>query len=68
MYYRKGTYYYQLLLNELKKIDLSVCDQLKNHLNKMRGEEDDDDDDEDTDADDKKSKKIVDNDSDDDDF
>ena len=68
MYYRKGSYYYQLLINELKKIDLSVCEQLKNLLNKMRGEEDDDDDDEETADNDKKSKKSVDNDSDDDDF
>ena len=67
MYYRKGSYYHQLLLNELKKIDLGVCEKLKKHLSKMRGEEDDDDD-EDTDEDDNKSKKVADNDSDDDDF
>jgi len=70
MYYRKGTYYHQLLLNELKKIDLTVCEQLKQHLNKMRGDEDDDDDEEDADDNNSKSKKSksTDNDSDDDDF
>jgi hypothetical protein len=44
MYYRKGSYYHQLLLNELKKLDMGVCEKLKKHLSKMRGEEDDDND------------------------
>ena len=43
MYYNKGSYYYQLLLNELKKLDFSVCDKLKKHLKKIQKCDDEED-------------------------
>ena len=46
MYYKKGSYYYNILVNELNKLDFSVCDKLRKHLNKIESndnEEDDDD-------------------------
>ena len=45
IYYGKGTYYYSLLNRELQKIDLSVCDKLKKHINKINANEDDDEED-----------------------
>ena len=47
MYYRKGTYYYNILLNELKKLDFSVCEKLRKHLKRIQSTDDDDDNDND---------------------
>ena len=43
MYYTKGSYYYKLLLNELNKLDFSVCDKLKKHLLKIQRGDDEED-------------------------
>ena len=42
MYYNKGSYYYNLLLNELNKLDFSVCDKLRKYLNKIQNNDDED--------------------------
>ena len=44
MYYSKGSYYYKLLVNELNKLDFSVCDKLKKHLKKIQKGDDDEED------------------------
>ena len=45
IYYDKGSYYYNLLNKELKKIDFSICDKLKKHLKKINSNDDEEDDD-----------------------
>ena len=45
MYYRKGSYYYNLLINELNKLDFKVCDKLQKHLKKIQKDDDEEDDD-----------------------
>ena len=45
IYYDKGSYYYNLLSRELKKIDFSICDKLKKHLKKINSNGDEEDDD-----------------------
>ena len=54
IYYEKGSYYYNLLNRELKKIDFSICDKLRKHLKKINsnGDEEDDDYNNDTNDDD----------------
>ena len=44
MYYRKGSYYYNLLINELNKLDFSVCDKLRKYLNKIQNNDNEEDD------------------------
>ena len=44
MYYRKGSYYYNILINELNKLDFKVCDKLQKHLKKIQKYEDEEDD------------------------
>jgi DnaJ family protein B protein 12 len=43
MYYRKGSYYYNILLNELNKLDFNVCEKLWKYLNKMEKKDDEED-------------------------
>ena len=43
MYYSKGSYYYNLLIKELNKIDFKVCDTLKKHLKKIEKREEEED-------------------------
>ena len=57
LYYREGSYYHQLLINELKKLDFSICEKLKKHLKKIRKEEDEDYEEDDEDEDDTKKNK-----------
>ena len=45
MYYRKGSYYYNVLINELNKLDFKVCDKLNKYLRKIESHEDEEDDD-----------------------
>ena len=49
MYYRKGSYYYQLLLRELEKLDFSVCQKLKEYVDKINNHENDEEVEEDED-------------------
>ena len=44
MYYRKGSYYYNLFLNELNKLDFKVCDKLQKHLKRIQKNDDEEDD------------------------
>ena len=43
MYYNKGSYYYNLLINELNKIDFKVCEKLQKHLKKIEKHEEEED-------------------------
>ena len=43
IYYQEGGYYYNIIQNEINKIDLSVCEKHRKYLRKYNKEDDDDD-------------------------
>ena len=43
MYYRKGSYYHNILSNELNRLDFSVCEKLRKYVNKLNQNEDEED-------------------------